>query len=255
VSAKNPERTKEDAMRRSHRRLAVVLILAALPAAACTQQKTDVSSKKPSKIEKVQGTDVNRVTLSPKAAERIDLKTVPVRDEQLGPRKRLVGGEVVARPPAAPADGSKVWVRVSLTEGDMLTVSPGHPARILPLTREADKKATAGRAVKGTSNAKEPVLHYAVDSAGGLAPGQRVRVEVALNGAGTRKVVPHAAVVYDAKGKTWVYVNTDPLVFVRQPITIDYIQGDLAVLSDGPAAGTAVVTVGAAELLGTEFGK
>jgi hypothetical protein len=51
-----------------------------------------------------------------------------------------------------------------------------------------------------------------------------------------------------------VYTNPEPLVFLRSPITIDYIDGDLAVLSEGPAVGTAVVTLGAAELFGTETG-
>jgi hypothetical protein len=42
-------------------------------------------------------------------------------------------------------------------------------------------------------------------------------------------------------------------VFVRSPITVVTIEGNRAVLSAGPAAGTQVVTVGAAELLGTEY--
>jgi hypothetical protein len=244
-------------MQGSHRRLAVVLILAGLQAAACSQQKADVSQHtKPSKIEKVAGTEVSRVTLSAKAAERLGVKTVALREEQVAPRKRLVGGEVVAKPAAAAADSSKIWVRVPLAAGDLRTVAPEHPARVAPLGREKDAKAsTTARAVKGHDSAKEPVLHYAIDSPNGLALGQRVGVEIPLAGAGTRKVVAHSAVVYDAKGKTWVYVATDALTFVRQPITVDYVDGDLAVLSDGPAAGTKVVTVGAAELLGTEFGK
>jgi hypothetical protein len=69
-----------------------------------------------------------------------------------------------------------------------------------------------------------------------------------------RMVVPYASVLYDPHGNTWVYTNPEPLVFVRHHIDIDYIEGDLAVLSDGPASGTAVVTVGVAELYGTEFG-
>lgn len=71
---------------------------------------------------------------------------------------------------------------------------------------------------------------------------------------GLVKVVPYAAVIYDAQGATWVYMNPNPLTFVRHAIHIDYIEGDLAVLSDGPASGTAVVIVGAAELFGTETG-
>jgi hypothetical protein len=68
-----------------------------------------------------------------------------------------------------------------------------------------------------------------------------------------RKVVPYAAVLYDAYGDTWVYTSPEPLIFIRHSIKIDRIEGDLAVLSDGPPAGTAVVTVGGAELFGTEF--
>lgn len=68
-----------------------------------------------------------------------------------------------------------------------------------------------------------------------------------------RKVIPYGAVLYDSQGNTWVYVNAEPLSYVRERVTVDYIQGDQVVLTDGPA-GVAVVTVGAAELYGTETG-
>jgi hypothetical protein len=66
--------------------------------------------------------------------------------------------------------------------------------------------------------------------------------------------VPLNAVLYDKDGATWVYVSTGTLAFQREKVTISGIDGELAVLSAGPAAGTAVVTVGAAELLGAEDG-
>jgi hypothetical protein len=69
-----------------------------------------------------------------------------------------------------------------------------------------------------------------------------------------RKVVPYAAILYDASGNTWAYTAPEPLRFVRQPIKIDFIDGEKAVLLDGPPAGTPVVTVGAALLLGVEIG-
>jgi hypothetical protein len=68
------------------------------------------------------------------------------------------------------------------------------------------------------------------------------------------KIVPYAAVLYDVHGNTWAYTNPKPLTFVRHAIHIDYIEGDLAVLSDGPPSGTEVVIVGAAELFGAETG-
>ena len=65
-------------------------------------------------------------------------------------------------------------------------------------------------------------------------------------------VVPYAALLYDPSGVTWVYVNVEPLVFVRQEIIVDSIQGDDVILSEGPEAGTNVVTLGATELYGSE---
>ena len=59
--------------------------------------------------------------------------------------------------------------------------------------------------------------------------------------------------LYDAKGGSWVYTTSEPLVFTRHPIKIDFTEGDLAVLAEGPATGTSVVTMGATELWGSEF--
>jgi hypothetical protein len=76
---------------------------------------------------------------------------------------------------------------------------------------------------------------------------------VRQGGAGAREVIPYSAVVYDTDGSTWTYVNTAPRTYVRAPITVAAIAGNLALLSAGPPVGAAVVTVGAAELLGTEY--
>jgi len=67
-----------------------------------------------------------------------------------------------------------------------------------------------------------------------------------------RKVVPYGAIMYDKKGGTWTFTSPAANVFVREPVTVETIVGDQVVLSSGPAAGTQVVTVGAAELMGAE---
>jgi hypothetical protein len=69
----------------------------------------------------------------------------------------------------------------------------------------------------------------------------------------TQEVIPYSAVVYDTDGSTWTYVNIAARTYERKPITVTAIDGQTALLSAGPAIGTAVVTVGAAELLGTEY--
>jgi hypothetical protein len=66
-------------------------------------------------------------------------------------------------------------------------------------------------------------------------------------------VVPYSAVIYDVQGEAWVYTSPEPLTFVRHSLEIDSIDGDMAVLSDGPPAGTQIVTVGAPEIYGAEF--
>ena len=67
------------------------------------------------------------------------------------------------------------------------------------------------------------------------------------------RVIPYGAILYKTNGDAFVYTSPEPLTFVRAPVTVDYIEGELAFLSDGPPPGTAVVTVGAAELFGAEF--
>lgn len=66
--------------------------------------------------------------------------------------------------------------------------------------------------------------------------------------------IPYSAVLYDDNGGTWAYTSPSSLVFVREPITVERIDGDTAYLTGGPASGVRVVTVGAAELWGTELG-
>ncbi|XAS66926.1 hypothetical protein V3C33_15825 [Micrococcaceae bacterium Sec5.7] len=72
-------------------------------------------------------------------------------------------------------------------------------------------------------------------------------------GSGSDLQIPYGALIYDASGGTWVYTNPEPRVYIRAAVTVDRITGDVARLRSGPAAGTDVVTVGAAELFGAEF--
>ena len=228
----------------------------------------------PAKIEPLKGSDAKRVTLTARAAERLDIRTVPVREQEVV-RKRSAVGFVLAPPEATVATApvaaglslpqgagataaQTVLVRVPLA-GDVHRLAPDRPAHILPVNAKdgmAGKTAKPVRAPDGT-DAKEAAraLHYKVEGGGQeLAPGERVRVEFHLEGSGKqRRTVPHSAVIYDPRGDAWVYTNPEPLVFVRHRIKVDYIESDLAVLSDGPPAGTPVVTTGAAELFGAEY--
>ncbi|MHA7223867.1 hypothetical protein ACX80S_16345 [Arthrobacter sp. RHLT1-20] len=72
-------------------------------------------------------------------------------------------------------------------------------------------------------------------------------------GTGTDVLLPYASLLYDANGKTWVYTNPAPRVYQRQAVTVTKVESGVVTATAGPPAGTAVVTVGAAELFGAEF--
>ena len=67
-------------------------------------------------------------------------------------------------------------------------------------------------------------------------------------------VVPSAALLVVPDGTFYVYTNPEPLVFIPQPISVSRDDGETAFLTDGPPAGTQVVTVGVPELYGIQTG-
>jgi hypothetical protein len=242
------------------------MLITGLLLAACAPTPAAVEKIAPAKVEKIEGSDLKRVTLTEKAAERLNIQTIAVREEQVT-RTRTVGGVVVVPPDGADPGPGKVWVRVLLTEGDFALVDQNQPALIRSLDDddedgdEADDlmaEADDGPELDdaGEDDADEVALYYVVDNTGNhLLPGQRVFVELILSGSGSaHKIIPYTTVIYDVNGETWVYTNPEPLVFIRESIQIDYIEGDTAFLREGPAAGTQIVTVGGAELYGTETG-
>ncbi|SDP34171.1 hypothetical protein SAMN04487914_108140 [Arthrobacter sp. ok909] len=80
-----------------------------------------------------------------------------------------------------------------------------------------------------------------------------LKTDTVKAGTGTAFLLPYAALLYDASGKTWVYTNPAPRVYQREPVTVAKVASGVVTASAGPAVGTAVVTVGAAELFGAEF--
>jgi multidrug efflux pump subunit AcrA (membrane-fusion protein) len=68
------------------------------------------------------------------------------------------------------------------------------------------------------------------------------------------RTVPYGALIYDTKGGVSVYTVPEPLLYIREAVKVSSIDGDVVVLSEGPPAGTAVVTAGGSELTGIEFG-
>ncbi|HEY1487587.1 MAG TPA: hypothetical protein VGF84_15885 [Micromonosporaceae bacterium] len=66
--------------------------------------------------------------------------------------------------------------------------------------------------------------------------------------------IPVTAVIYDPQGASWTYTIPAERTYLRVPIVVDRVDGDTAYLSSGPPVGTPVVSQGAPELLGAEYG-
>ena len=138
-----------------------------------------------------------------------------------------------------------VMASLSLTAcGQALRASPDAPTTIAPAKVEQIEGTKLSRVTLTAKGAERIEVKTAAAH----------DVEVTRSGKTTvRRAVPYAAVLYDSNNATWVYTNPEPLVYVRQSITVDYIDRDQAILLNGPPVGAAVVTVGAAELFGTEL--
>ena len=119
----------------------------------------------------------------------------------------------------------------------------------------ADESPVKLKAVKGTE-LMQVTLTAGAQQKLGLATDE-VRAASAAPAGGSAekaiKTIPYAAVIYDSEGATWTYTNARAHTFVRAAITVDRIEGELAMLTSGPVVGTKVVVVGAPELLGAEM--
>jgi hypothetical protein len=211
---------------------------------------------KPVKVEPIAGSPVKRVTVTAKAAERLGIRTAEVTSQQVSRKQIFLGEAISAAQPVSTAATAGI-VRVDV-HSDLKRLAKDQAAVVLPLSgadgftnMKANRIANPGNPEPEAAGA----LFFTVDgSSSALPAGKKVRVEMALDGDGKqRNTVPYAAVIYDSKGVAWVYTNPEPLSFVRHRATIDFIEGDVAVLTDGPPLGTKVVMEGASELYGAEL--
>jgi cobalt-zinc-cadmium efflux system membrane fusion protein len=150
-----------------------------------------------------------------------------------------------------------LWVRVAVYAGDAANIDQrqGVTVRRLGETAAAMSATHVTAPLQGDPAAASVDLYYALSaSAGTLRPGERVLVELPLTSTQQELVVPDTAVLYDIHGGTWVYEDLGGNAYARRRIEVARHAGDRAVVGRGLAEGAKVVTAGAAELFGTEFG-
>jgi len=198
-----------------------------------------------------------------KGAEGGNLASVPIaaegggilRNLMVAPGQKVASGSILFDV----VELDPVHVRVPLYVGSLWQIDETRPAEIgglgdspgLP-TRPAKRVADPP---SGDPLASSVDLFYEVPNQdGALRPGERVGVSLPLKATKSGLVAPRAALLRDVDGGTWVYEAMDQHKYARRRVRVESVVGDLASLTAGPKPGTKIVTDGAAELFGVEFG-
>ncbi len=304
-------------------RLPILFLTTALLTAAFATSYTSLDaaaadSKGPARLEKIPGSDIPKVVLTPDAAKRLGIQTTVVQDVA-AKRWRLAIGVVEQTPadgvtPTAiseavastaavpPAPGPALWVKLLLTEeggldakevrllirrdksksdeladddfddifddldgddesehADANDTSDDDPddntkVTIIPIDTATISKRYSATAINAADSGSSGIQYYApVKTDDGLVPGQRVFVHmIEPKSKLTVKTIPYSSVIYKDDGSSWIFVTANKNEFTRYGIEIEKILGSTVVLAEGPPAGTAIVSVGAAELMGVE---
>jgi hypothetical protein len=187
-----------------------------------------------------------KVSFTEKSAERVGIKTAPMREERVT-RKRMLTGTVEAS-----SEGS-LQLSVPLS-GRTDEPAAGQSVSLRRVGADAIvAKAQLQDVTRMAGEDGQRIARLKIDgSPGPLVAGDRVQVDMTLGEPGDRKLIPSAAVVFDAKGAAWVYVAVEPLTFVRTAVKVDYVDAEVAHLREGPKAGTPVAVGGVVEISGTE---
>ena len=178
-----------------------------------------------------------------------------IRTINVGPGQAVAAGAALAEIVRL----ERLWVRVALYAGDVRSIARGAEASVHGLSGPQSGPVLRALPVAAPPSA-DPAsasvdLFYELRGGTTLRPGERVGVTLPLSGTGERAlVVPLSAIVRDMTGGAWVYEQTDSLTFARRRVDVARVVGPQAVLARGARSGMRVVTAGAAELFGTEFG-
>jgi RND family efflux transporter MFP subunit len=172
-----------------------------------------------------------------------------------GPRQTVAAGTTLLDA----ADYQRVLIRVPVYVGDLKWIPVQQNAQVHGLS---DSPGTAARTARPVAappsadpNAATADLYFELSNTDfSLRPGQRVGVTLRLLKDEEGLTVPWSAVLHDVDGGSWVYEVVEPHKYVRRRVAVRRVDGDTAILAQGPTAGTQVVVQGASELFGSEFG-
>ena len=129
-------------------------------------------------------------------------------------------------------------------------------AKSSPVAEPSDPDPAEVQPIAGTDLSRV-VLTAEAESTLGIAT-DTVRADATRTAGGSSSAaktsVPMGAVIYDPTGLSWVYTSTAARTYERAQIAIAQTTSQTAYLSSGPPVGMTIVTTGASELLGAEYG-
>ncbi|MCL4251175.1 MAG: hypothetical protein KJ065_23700 [Anaerolineae bacterium] len=125
---------------------AIVLVLVGIQIVACApaQTTTAVEHEEPARVEKVDGSEFNRVALTERAAERLDIQTAEVSEEVVnGATRRVIpysaiiyglNGETWIYVSSAPLTFVREVISIDRINGDLVVLDDGPPVGTLVAT-------------------------------------------------------------------------------------------------------------------------
>ncbi len=152
-----------------------------------------------------------------------------------------------------------LWVRVPVYAGDAAELQAAGTATVRSLAAQSTSRGVVAKQAAAPPTAvllsTTVDLYFEIPNPdGNYRPGERISAELPRKGETLSLVVPWSAIMHDIHGGTWLYEQTAERTYVRRRVQVQHVSGTSAVLKEGPKAGTKVVTAGAVELFGTEFG-
>jgi RND family efflux transporter MFP subunit len=174
---------------------------------------------------------------------------------------RAAPGQVVSAGTAVAeiAQTTALWIRVPIYAGDLRSIDLTQPTLVAALGQEARGPWRQVRRVSGPPQADPAAatvdLYFELPGGGPFVvrPGERLAVRLPLTSTERALTVPQSAIVYDINGGTWVYERLAPQRYARRRVELAGPAGTDVIVSRGLSEGVTIVTVGAAELYGTEF--
>lgn len=156
-------------------------------------------------------------------------------------------------------DDRKLWVKVPVYVGDLDEVDATRLCRLTLLSGKLTNHDVVVKplAVPPTAlplSATVDLYYELPNPDRSYRPGQKVAAHLPLKGTSQTLAVPWSAVIHDIYGNQWVYQQVEERQFIRRRVEIEGVNEGWGAVARGLKPGLRIVTAGAAELSGTEFG-